>query len=77
MEIRDYDPKDEQGWLRCRVLSFLQTAYFDNVYREKEHYDHPSIELVAMENGQVVGLRGLQVQQIKRLEAWTRDDKWV
>ncbi|WP_228027753.1 hypothetical protein [Bacillus fonticola] len=26
MEIRNYEPKDEQSWLRCRVLSFIQTA---------------------------------------------------
>lgn len=56
IEIRPYQPSDEQSWLRCRVLAFLDTAYFDNVLKEKEKYEHPSIELVAIEDHQVVGL---------------------
>ncbi|RYL86849.1 GNAT family N-acetyltransferase [Sporolactobacillus sp. THM19-2] len=56
MLIRDYKKEDEEAWLRCRVLSFLHTAYFDNVYQKKETYDHPSIELVAVESGKVIGL---------------------
>ncbi|MBM0067465.1 GNAT family N-acetyltransferase [Alkalicoccobacillus gibsonii] len=56
IEIRPYQPSDEQSWLRCRVLAFLNTAYFDNVLKEKETYEHPSIELVAIEDHQVVGL---------------------
>jgi ribosomal protein S18 acetylase RimI-like enzyme len=54
--IREYQTDDEEGWLRCRVLSFLHTAYYDNVLQEKETYDHPSIELVAVEGGEIVGL---------------------
>lgn len=49
MEIRDYQIEDETSWVRCRVLSFLDTAYYDIVAREKERYQHPSIELVAVE----------------------------
>ena len=54
--IRRYRHADEEGWLRCRVLSFLHTAFYDDVRREKEHYDKPSVELVAEENGEIVGL---------------------
>ena len=54
MEIRDYQIEDETSWVRCRVLSFLDTAYYDIVAREKERYQHPSIELVAVENGVVM-----------------------
>ena len=54
--IRRYRDADEEGWLRCRVLSFLHTAFYDDVRREKEHYDNPSVELVAEENGEIVGL---------------------
>ena len=39
MEIREYQPKDEIGWVRCRVLSLLDTAYFDNVLKGKEKYE--------------------------------------
>lgn len=123
MIIRAYENKDEIGWLRCRALSFLDTAYFDNVLKEKEHYDNPSIELVALEDNVVIGFIDIELdtphgrvcsnrsgvggmiwhlgvhpdyrkmgigkallheaiakarlRQIKRLEAWTRDDIWV
>lgn len=56
MEIRQYAPPDEEGWLRCRVLSFLHSPYYDDVYREKETYRNPAIELVAVEGEEVVGL---------------------
>jgi GNAT superfamily N-acetyltransferase len=54
--IRPYVEADERGWLECRVLAFLDSAYYDAVDREKEHYDHPSIELVAEVDGRIVGL---------------------
>jgi hypothetical protein len=40
--IREYVPADEASWLRCRVLSFLGTAYYDDVARfaESSHYLH-------------------------------------
>jgi ribosomal protein S18 acetylase RimI-like enzyme len=53
--IRPYCAEDEQGWLRCSVLSFLATAYFDSVYRHKPHYEQPAIELVAEIDGVIVG----------------------
>ena len=40
----------------CRVLSFLGSAYFDDVRTSKEHYEHDAIELVAEEDGEIVGL---------------------
>jgi len=62
MMIRPYTDADEQGWLRCRVLAFLNTAYFDNVLQKKEHYENPSIELVAIENNQIVGLIDIEYE---------------
>lgn len=56
MVIREYSSSDEIGWLRCRVLAFLETAYFDNVLRKKEKYENPAIELVAEIDGEIVGL---------------------
>lgn len=60
--IRPYQPADEAQWLQCRVLAFLDTAYFDIVYREKEHYSNPSIELVAELKGQVIGLIDIECE---------------
>ncbi len=123
MIIREYRDTDNLQWVRCRVLSFLDSAYFDNVLREKERYENPSIELVAEDDGRIVGLIDLEYEKekgtvcsnrnglggmiwhlavlpeyrgkgiaamlldkvkekareagIERLEAWTRDDKWV
>lgn len=62
VRIRDYRQEDEEGWLRCRVLSFLHTAYFDNVLQSKETYRHASIELVAEQSGKIVGLIDVEVE---------------
>lgn len=61
MIIRPYEHADETGWLRCRVLAFLDTAYYDNVLKEKEHYVFPSIELVAVQDGEIIGLIDLEL----------------
>lgn len=60
IEIRDYERADEQDWLRCRVLSFLGTAYFDDVMTVKRS---PAVgaELVAVDSGAVVGVFDLSI----------------
>jgi GNAT superfamily N-acetyltransferase len=60
-EIRRYTGADEQGWLRCRVLGFLDSAFHDDVRQEKEHYDAPAVELVAVADDQIVGLLDLEL----------------
>ena len=62
LTIRTYEPADEVGWVRCRVLSFLGSAFWDSVEREKERYPAPAIELVADEGGEIVGLLDLEVE---------------
>jgi ribosomal protein S18 acetylase RimI-like enzyme len=61
IEIRDYRPADEQAWLRCRVLSFLGTAYFDAVETTKQS---PAVGagLVAVEGGAVVGILDFSIE---------------
>lgn len=66
MEIRAYQENDEISWVSCRVLSFLDTAYFDNVLKEKEKYDNPAIELVAIEDEEVVGLLDVEYELEER-----------
>lgn len=56
--IRDYEPTDEPSWLRCRVLGFLATNYYDDVWQEKRRTD---LELVALDGGEVVGLLDVSV----------------
>ena len=60
--IRDYAPDDEKSWLRCRVLGFLDTAYYDSVERVKPPISIPGFELVAVgEDGTVAGLLDVSV----------------
>lgn len=51
--IREYADPDEQGWLRCRVLGFLDTAYYDDVTTHKPARD---LQLVATSYDEVAGL---------------------
>ena len=54
-EIREYRPADEQAWLRCRVLGFLNTAYYDDVWQSRPAVSGP--DLVAVDAaGAVIGL---------------------
>ncbi|MBB4825961.1 GNAT superfamily N-acetyltransferase [Sporosarcina luteola] len=66
MIIRDYQPNDEVGWLRCRILAFLNTSYFDHVLNKKERYENPAIELVAEVDGQIVGLIDVEYEEKER-----------
>jgi len=61
-QIRAYEPSHEELWLRCRVLSFLHTCYYDDVLVTKPRYDHPSVELVAVADGLVVGVLDVAVR---------------
>ena len=62
MIVRPYEAADEQGWLRCRVLAFLASAYFDDVLRTKPQFAGAAIELVAIEGGEVVGVLDVTVE---------------
>lgn len=59
--IRRYRPSDEQSWLRCRVLSFLSTAYYDDVKRAKTPMTPTDIELVAVVGDEVVAVLDVEV----------------
>lgn len=61
--VRAYRADDERAWVFCRVLSFLGSAFFDDVRREKEHYEHPAIELVAERSGAIVGLIDVECEE--------------
>src|SRR5699024_7948942 len=62
MKVRKYQHIDEKEWIRCRVLSFLDTAYYDHILNKKETYENPSIELVAIIDDQVVGLIDIEYE---------------
>jgi len=62
VEIRPYEERDERGWLICRLLSFFDSAFFDDVQREKVRYDNDAVELVAVQDGTIVGLLDLECE---------------
>jgi len=57
--VRDYVAGDEPSWLRCRVLSFLGTAFHDSVVAAKPAVS--GAELVAVDGDVVVGILDLAV----------------
>jgi ribosomal protein S18 acetylase RimI-like enzyme len=63
-QVREYRPADEPGWLRCRVLSFLDTCYFDDVATAKPVEDDAdrTIELVAVRGDAIAGLMDVAVR---------------
>jgi len=52
--ITDYDSAHRTSWLRCRVLGFLDTGYYDDVWAERP--DDSQIQLVALDGDQVLGI---------------------
>jgi ribosomal protein S18 acetylase RimI-like enzyme len=61
--IRRYLASDERAWLRCRVLSFLHTAYFDDVQTAKPAVAPPGLELVAADSsGEIRGILDITIE---------------
>jgi ribosomal protein S18 acetylase RimI-like enzyme len=53
-DVREYTPSDETSWLRCRVLAFLDTSYYDSVERTKPLIPAPGFELIAVDANRAV-----------------------
>ncbi len=62
MQIREYGANDEIGWLKCRVLSFLDTSYYNDVLTKREVYSNEAICLVAEDDGRIVGLIDAEIE---------------
>jgi ribosomal protein S18 acetylase RimI-like enzyme len=62
IRVRAYSSSDEAAWLRCRVIAFLDSAYYDDVRRYKETYTNPAIEVVAEVQGKLVGLLDVEYE---------------
>ncbi len=54
--LRDYRDSDAAGWLRCRLLSFFPTDYYDDVVTRRPSYDVLALRRVAVAGDAVVGL---------------------
>jgi ribosomal protein S18 acetylase RimI-like enzyme len=53
--VRDYQESDEPSWLRCRALGFLDTAYFDDVWRGYTGAV-PGLSLVGVSGDEIIGI---------------------
>lgn len=62
VSFREYRKEDEARWLRCRVLAFLDTAYYDHVLKRKETYVHDAVEWVAVHGDDVIGLLDVELE---------------
>ena len=58
--IRPYNTSDEESWLKCRLVSFHDSAYYDDVYTKKPIFNNSSLELVAELNNEIVGILDLE-----------------
>lgn len=58
MTVRDYRGGDESAWLRCRVLAFLPTPYYDDVLQAKPDSPAPGWAIVATDprDGEILGV---------------------
>ncbi|KZE36371.1 hypothetical protein AV656_14595 [Bhargavaea cecembensis] len=63
MEIREYREEDRTSWVRCRVLSFMDSSYFDDVQNYREEYENPVIQIVAVDQDQVVGFLDCEYEE--------------
>ena len=60
-EIRDYRDADAASWLRCRLLSFFGTEYYDDVVVDRPRFENRAHRLVAVEDDTVVGLMDVEI----------------
>ena len=59
VDIRALTESDAVGWVRCRALSFLGSAYFDDVRQAPTTFENPAIRLVAISNPPMDAVVGL------------------
>ncbi|WP_460323011.1 GNAT family N-acetyltransferase [Alkalibacterium psychrotolerans] len=81
MIIRNYETKDEKEWVYTKALSYLFSPLFDDMSKEKDTFDEEvyqsTIELVAVEEGKIVGLLdiGIYVKDISQSYTYYQADK--
>ena len=59
--IRDYQDADERQWLLCRLLSFYDSDYYDDVKTSKTQFPNPHLAFVAEDGGQVIGILDVEI----------------
>lgn len=77
-EVRDYRESDEAAWVRCRLLSFLDTSYRDDVQVYRENFEHRAVCLVAAlkHSGEVIGLIDTEIDEAPGEDSKLRATIW-
>jgi len=63
MKIRKYVKSDEKEWLKCRLLSFYDSSYYDNIVHQKDEYGSNDINLVATDNDMIIGFIDIEIEK--------------
>jgi len=61
LSIREYRASDERRWLMCRLLSFFDTEYYDDVKIRKTSFANDHVELIAENNKGIVGILDVEI----------------
>lgn len=66
VSVRPYRESDAEGWVVCRVLSFLRTPYYDDVKQTRPELPAGAIELVAVAgDAEIVGILDIVVDDVE------------
>ncbi|MFX0185385.1 MAG: GNAT family N-acetyltransferase [Candidatus Hodarchaeota archaeon] len=63
VNIRQYDPSDEEEWIRCHFLSYYDSIYLDELINMKPRYEGLVIQLIATFDEEIVGILDIEIEQ--------------
>lgn len=63
LKIRQYDPSDEEEWIKCHFLSYYDSSYLDELLNMKPRYEGLVIQLVATVDEKIVGILDIEIEQ--------------
>ncbi|UCG90710.1 MAG: GNAT family N-acetyltransferase [Candidatus Heimdallarchaeota archaeon] len=62
-KIRQYHLSDEEEWIQCHSRSYFDSIYFDEQVKAKPRYETPSVELVGIHDGKIIGILDIEIEQ--------------
>lgn len=63
LKISQFDPSDEEKWLKCHFSSYYHSLYFDELVKVKPRYETPTIELIGILNDEIVAILDIEIEQ--------------
>jgi ribosomal protein S18 acetylase RimI-like enzyme len=62
LTIREYSSSDDEEWRKCRLASYFDSSYFDEIIKDKPRYENPVIELIAILDSKIVGILDIEIE---------------